>query len=255
MSCAETLNTQAYIDGEVAGSEAEAIERHIGGCADCQAFCAAAAALSDDIRMLAPRHAAPASLRHRVETMLDRERGASEPIPFRAKPVARSGFWRGAFSGVGVSAIAAGFAFLVIQPPAPETLASQVTDAHTRALMQGRAIAVVSTDHHTVKPLIAGRVALSPPVADFAAQGYKLTGGRLDKVAGAPAAVVVYQHGKHEIDLFVWADRGGALPAAGVSHGSHSMFWKEQDLDFAAVSDTAAPELASFVNLVRAEPE
>jgi anti-sigma factor RsiW len=127
--------------------------------------------------------------------------------------------------------------------------------AHTRALMQDREIQVVSTDHHTVKPWFAGRIPLSPPVADFAAQGFTLTGGRLDRVAGSPAAVVVYRHGKHEIDLFVWSDRGSALPSAGLSHGYHSIFWKSQDLDFAAVSDTAVPELASFAKLVQAEPE
>jgi anti-sigma factor RsiW len=254
MSCAETLSTQAFIDGEITGPEAEAIERHIEGCADCQAFCADAAALSDAIRTHAPRYVAPASLRRRVEAMLDEEE-ARPPHPLRSMTLGRRGFWSGALSGAGATAVAAGLAVLAILPPSASTLADQVTVAHTTALMRGREIQVVSTDHHTVKPWFAGRLPLSPPVADFAAEGYKLIGGRLDKVAGAPAAVVVYQHGKHEIDLFVWADRGSALPSAGLSHGYHSMFWKSQDLDFAAVSDTAAPELASFVNLVRGEPE
>jgi anti-sigma factor RsiW len=255
MPCAEILRTQAFIDGEVVGPEAEAIERHIEGCADCQAFCADAAALSDAIRAHAPRHAAPAALWRRVEAMLDEEDARPPPPRARSAWGAPQGFWRGAFSGAGVTALAAALAAVAILPPSPDTLADQVTLAHTNALSQGRTIEVVSTDHHTVKPWFAGRLALSPPVADFAAQGYKLVGGRLDRIAGAPAAVVVYQHGKHEIDLFVWADRGSALPPAGLSHGYHSSFWKNQDLDFAAVSDTAAPELASFVKLVRAEPE
>jgi anti-sigma factor RsiW len=254
MSCAETLSTQAFIDGEIAGAEAEAIERHIEGCADCQAFCADAAALSDAIRTRAPRYRATEALRRRVEASLA-EAPARAPHPLRSMTPGRRGFWGGALSGAGATALAAGLAVLAILPPSASTLADQVTVAHTTALMQGREIQVVSTDHHTVKPWFAGRLPLSPPVADFAAQGYKLVGGRLDKVAGAPAAVVVYQHGKHEIDLFVWADRGSALPSAGLSHGYHSMFWKNQDLDFAAVSDTAAPELASFVTLIRAEPE
>ncbi len=252
MSCADLLRTQAFIDGEVDGADAAAIERHIAGCKDCQAFCADAAALSDDLRR-ASRHAAPPHLHHRIEASLDRERRR------RSRPGAglapRSGFWRGALSGAGVTALAAGLAVVAMLPPSAATLAGQVTDAHTRALLQGRTIEVVSSDHHTVKPWFAGRVALSPPVADFAAQGFKLTGGRLDRIAGAPAAVVVYQHGRHEIDLFVWADRGSPLPKEAVRLGYHAVFWKRHDLDFAAVSDTAAPELASFVDLVRAEPE
>jgi anti-sigma factor RsiW len=134
------------------------------------------------------------------------------------------------------------------------TLAGLVP-AHTNAVIQGRAIQVISTDHHTIKPWFAGRLPLSPPVADFAAQGYKLIGGRLDKVAGAPAAVVVYQHCKHEIDLFVWADRGPTLPPTGLSHGYHWIFWKNQGLVFAAVFRYRRARLASFVNLVRTEPE
>lgn len=255
MPCAERLGTQAFIDGEVAGAEAAAVERHIEGCADCQAFCADAASVSDAIRTHAPRYTAPAALRARVTAMLDAEATRPPVTRWRPRTRPRPGFWRGALSGAAVTALAASLAFVAILPPSVETLADQVTQAHTRALMRDGAIEVASTDHHTVKPWFAGRIALSPPVADFAAQGFTLTGGRLDRVAGSPAAVVVYQHGKHEIDLFVWSDRGSALPSAGLRHGYHSIFWKRGDLDFAAVSDTAAPELASFVKLVQAEPE
>ena len=255
MSCAEILRTQAFIDGELVGADAEAIERHIDGCAACQAFCADAAALSDDIRRLAPRHAAPAYLRRRVEALLVERR--PPVIADRVPPgsARRSGFWRGAVLGAGVTALAASLAVLAILPPSAGALIEQVADAHTRAMISGRDIEVVSSDHHTVKPWFAGRIALSPPVADFAAQGFKLAGGRLDRIAGAPAAVVVYRHGLHRIDLFVWADHGSRLPSGDIHYGYHAMFWKRGDLDFAAVSDTAAPELANFVTLVRAEPE
>lgn len=245
MPCAETLRTQAYLDGQVSGAEAAEAENHIAGCADCQAFCADAAALSDDIRRLAPRYRAPAALRGRVERMLTAEAGAD----------GRRGFWFGALAGAGVTGLAAAVALLAILPPSAATLADGVTDAHTRALMRNRTIEVASSDHHTVKPWFAGRIDLSPPVADFAGQGFKLVGGRLDRIAGAKAAVVIYRHGRHEIDLFVWADRGSALPAEGLRHGYHSIFWKSGDLDFAAVSDTQPAELATFTDLVRGQRE
>jgi anti-sigma factor RsiW len=214
--------------------------------------------LSDAIRRSATRHAAPARLRQRVEEMLAAERIDAARPEWRATGVARAGrrgFWPGAFSGAGITALAAGLAIVALQPPSAASLADQIMEAHTRALMSGQAIAVASSDHHTVKPWFAGRIDISPPVQDFASEGFKLTGGRLDRVGRAPAAVVVYQRGRHEVELFVWADRGSTLPRQAVRHGYHAMFWKSGDLNFAAVSDTAVPELANFVRLVRSQPE
>jgi len=255
MTCAEILRTQAFIDGQARDDDAAVIEAHIAGCAECQAFVADVASLGDALRRRARRHAAPPGLRERVLRALDAEEARQAAIGADATPRRRPGFWAGLFGGAGATAIAGALALLAITPPSPDGLVDGIADAHINALMAGRQIAVVSTDHHTVKPWFAGRIALSPPVSDFASQGYALTGGRLDHVAGAPAAVVVYQHGKHEIDLFVWADRGERLPGAGLRHGYHLLVWKRGDLDFAAVSDTAAPELANFVRLVQGEQE
>src|SRR5579872_155438 len=148
--------------------------------------------------------------------------------------------------GVGLSGLAAALIVLAVLPPPPNMLADRIVRAHTEALMSGKAIEVVSSDHHTVKPWFAGKIDISPPVHDFAAEGFKLTGGRLDRVAGAPAAVVVYQHGLHEIDLFVWADRHQTLPGRTTRRGYNTLYWKDQDLDYAAVSDMQASELAAF---------
>lgn len=259
MSCPELLRTQAFIDGEVDGLAAEAADRHIAGCAECQAFCEDAATVSDAVRRSASRHVAPAGLRRRVAAALEEaeraDAGQADWRPAGSARARRRSFWQGALGGAGVTALAASLALVAMQPPSAASLVAEVADAHTRALMSGQTIAVASSDHHTVKPWFAGRIAISPPVRDFAAEGFKLTGGRLDKVAGAPAAVLTYQHGRHQIDLFVWADRGPPLPAGGVRHGYHVMFWRSGDLNFAAVSDTAPGELADFVRLVRTEPE
>ena len=76
-----------------------------------------------------------------------------------------------------------------------------------------------------------------------------LTGGRVDEVAGRPAAVMVYAHGKHEVDLFAWPDRGADLPGAGLTHGFRTTFWKQGDMDFAAVSDVDQAAFQKFVAL------
>jgi anti-sigma factor RsiW len=244
MSCEELLNTQSYLDGELTGVEAAEAERHLQTCTECQAFAVEAAELSDALRK-APRMPAPSHLRAAVLARLDKE-------PVRFSP--RS-FWMGTGAGAGVSALAAGFALLALLPPSIATLTQSVVDAHARALTAEKTIMVVSSNHHTVKPWLAAHAGLSPPVTDFAADGFKLTGGRVDEVAGRPAAVMVYAHGNHEVDLFAWPDRGADLPGAGIAHGFRTSFWKAGDMDFAAVSDVDRDAFQKFIALARAQRE
>jgi anti-sigma factor RsiW len=146
-------------------------------------------------------------------------------------------------------------AIFALLPPFAATLTTSVVDAHGRALMEGRTIMVVSSDHHTVKPWLAEHAAISPPATDFTAQGFALVGGRTDVVAGRRAAVAVYRRGNHDIDLFAWADRGGELPQPGLTHGFRSAFWRAGDLAFAAVSDVDAVSFENFVSLARQQRE
>jgi anti-sigma factor RsiW len=242
MTCKETLNTQSYLDGALDGVAAEAAERHLQSCAECQAFAADTADLSDALRG-ATRFHAPDTLRLRLAKQLDRE----------TRPA--KGFWLGAASGGGVSALAAGLAFFLLLPPSAATLAQSVVDAHSAALTGGKTIMVASSNHHTVKPWLAAHAGISPPVTDFASAGFILTGGRTDQVAGRPAAVAVYAHGNHQLDLFAWADRGAPLPAGGMVRGFRTSFWKMGDLDYAAVSDMDAGSFRKFVDLAKAQRE
>ena len=247
MSCPELLRTQAWLDGELDETASREAERHADACTVCSAFVADAAAVSDAIRQGARRWSAPALLRTRVTAALAKEGHRARVDPRSAN------FWFGAAGGAGLSALAAAAILFLLLPVSSTTLVESVADAHTTALMSHHTIDVVSSNHHTVKPWFAGRIDVSPPVADFAARGFALTGGRIDHVAGAPAAVVVYRHGAHEIDLFAWADRGTALPHEAVRHGYRTMFWKQGDLDLAAVSDMERGELATFIKLVQSE--
>lgn len=243
MSCNEALRTQSWLDGELQSAAAREAERHVETCAECQALAADTAFVSDALRGMS--HRAPNALRARVSIALDRETSHRTP---------RS-FWMGVASGGGGMALAAGLALFVFLPPSAETLTTSVVDAHGRALTNGATIMVASSNHHTVKPWLAAHVAISPPVTDFAADGFPLAGGRSDEVAGARAAVAVYRHGNHEIDLFTWSDRDSKLPDAAVTRGFRSAFWKQGDLDYAAVSDIDAAAFAKFVALAKAQRE
>lgn len=236
MDCEQSLKVAAYLDGELDTGEALAVERHLEDCAQCQALKAQHEELRDAFRSVS-YHRAPSPLRRRIERQFDVDHAP------------RMGFWLGAGSGAGATALAAALAFFLLWPG--DALVNDLLEAHQRSLFGNHLIDVASSDRHTVKPWFAGHADVSPPAVNFAAQGYVLVGGRADYVDGMRVAVVVYRHGAHVINLFSWADHGANLPHARLRDGYRMLFWKEGDLDFAAVSDTGPEELDALAALVK----
>lgn len=263
MRCAESLRVQAYFDAEVDAVSAADIERHIEHCAGCRALLQDLEQVRTVLRRDSAYSRAPAALRAKILRALDEEAAAETPaatppprgIPRPREPVLPTwrmrSFWVGALGGVGGTAIAAAFAFLLLVPRLTNPLLDQLVSAHVRSLMPSHLIDVVSTDKHTVKPWFAGHADVSPVVADFEPQGYRLIGGRADFLDHQRSAVVVYQHGPHVINVFSWAGRERALPANVTRSGYHLAFWKAGDLEYCAVSDTGWDELLGLVRLLR----
>ena len=159
-------------------------------------------------------------------------------------------FLSGAASGAGATALAAMLVFF-LAVPRPDPLVGDLMNAHLRSLMSDHMIDVVSSDRHTVKPWFAGHTDVSPPAADFDKEGYKLIGGRADYVDGHRAAVVVYRHGLHVINVFAWAASSEKLPGEVTQKGYHIVCWNSADLDYCAVSDTGMDELLDLVRLIK----
>jgi len=112
---------------------------------------------------------------------------------------------------------------------------------------------VATSDQHTVKPWFNGKVDFAPPVTDFTASGFPLVGGRVDYIAGRPAAVLVYQRRQHVVNVFIWPsgnDDGQDLRNL-ASEGYHLLRWTRSGLTFWAVSDVNAVDLESLAGLFR----
>jgi anti-sigma factor RsiW len=253
MQCAESLRVQAYFDAAVDAVSAIEIERHIDACEECRALLrdleGTRAALRSDLTHL---RASPA-LRRRISHALDQESAGHAPQRTtwaRATGSTRS-FWWGALGGIGASVGAAAVAFVVMAPVFTNPLVGELVGAHLRSLMPTHLFDVASTDRHTVKPWFAGHADVSPVVADFADQGYRLVGGRADYLDQQRSAVTVYQHGAHIINVFSWATQNYFLPNRTTRSGYHLIFWREGDLEYCAVSDTGWDELQGLARLLR----
>jgi anti-sigma factor RsiW len=253
LQCAESLRVQAYFDGELDAVSAANVERHSERCAECQSLLQDLEQLRTALRQDLTYANAPPLLRARVMRALDAECGIKSSGHYRERTTGwrPQPFWKGAFSGIGGTAIAASIAFFLLAPPLAKPIIDDLVSAHERSLMPEHLIEVVSTDKHTVKPWFSGHADVSPVVADFVGEGYKLIGGRADYFDHQHAAVVVYQHGAHVINVFTWAAPQGALPKDTTRDGYHLAFWKTGNLVYCAVSDTTWDELQGLVKLLQ----
>ena len=246
MSCEQEALVHAYLDGELDPARALEIETHLETCAGCAATLEQADTMRQLVRSEASYHRASPELASRVLAALDN----TEPKPARA-PWYRN-VWAGASGGVVAGALAASLAFLMVLPPASEALVTDVTNAHLRSIASEHIIDVASTDRHTVKPWLASHADLSPPVGDFTREGFTLVGGRVDFVDGARAAVTVYRHGAHVINVFAWTNYDQRLPDLATRNGYHIVFWRQGNLVFCAISDIALDDMLQLSHLLKA---
>jgi anti-sigma factor RsiW len=134
---------------------------------------------------------------------------------------------------------------------AADAAATELVDAHIRALQPGHLTDVTSTDQQTVKPWFGGKIAFSPPVSDFGAQDFPLVGGRLDVFQGRTVAALVYSRRKHFISVFIWPDMTQDMEQyAGAMNGYQWISWKHSGLRFCAVADTNRDDLAALKDLL-----
>ena len=252
MQCAESPRIQAYFDSEVDAVSAAEIERHLEHCAECRALLSDLEQVRGVLRRGVNYARTPPLLRAKIMRALDQETEARRRNTYAPTIWRAASFWAGAAGGIGGTAIAAAVAFLLLAPPLLNPLVNDLVKAHVRSLMPAHLIDVVSTDKHTVKPWFAGHADVSPVVADFEPQGYKLIGGRADYLDRQRVAVVVYQHGAHVINVFSWAaPPSRSLPRDTTRNGYHLAFWRQGDLEYCAVSDTGWDELSGLVRLLR----
>ena len=140
-------------------------------------------------------------------------------------------------------------ALVLTRSGADDRMLNDVLASHGRATLGQRMIDVASADRHTVKPWLSARLPFSPPVTDFAAEGYELAGGRVDYAGGEPVAVLVYKRRKHTIEVFV---APGAAPGrAYARNGLNLESFTHDGMRYWLLSDVPREELDELALLLR----
>src|SRR5215475_9030400 len=242
----------AAVDGELDLRESADVESHVEGCAACRAQFEAERALRSAVGRSASYFRAPPALEARIKAELPATSIAHVSVPPRR-------FWQWP---IAVGALATLFAIATTVglyttlPGVDERIGDEIVSSHVRSLLANHAVDVASSDQHTVKPWFSGKVDFSPPVRDFAAEGFPLVGGRLDYIDHHPVAALVYKRAQHTINVFALPVPEGTrdtAPRAGSTHGFHTLRWTGDGMTFWAVSDVATEDLGRLVGLLRAD--
>jgi anti-sigma factor RsiW len=242
MSCGNPTSRllEAYLDGELDLVRSLEMERHLAECELCSAALRSHRALQSVLAEPSFYYEAPKGLEDRVRTEL---RKASKD----SKRGALGGWrWRAVAASLPVIATLAWALVAIPRAPSGDELVNQeVVSAHVRSLMAEHLTDVASSDRHTVKPWFNGKLDFSPEVKDLAGDGYPLVGGRLDYIGGRGVAALVYQRGKHPINVFIWpeADARGGGEGESRLRGFNVIRWRHGGMRYWAISDLNLPEL------------
>jgi anti-sigma factor RsiW len=241
----------ADVDGELDLVRHLEVEAHMRDCSACARLRDGACSWQSALREALPRHAAPAGLAERIERAVS----AGSTLAARQRESARTrpALWRAAGIAAAVLVgLLVGREWGAAGARAPDVFTEAVAD-HVRSLQADHLTDVLSSDRHTVKPWFAGKLDFSPPVLDLSAAGFVLVGGRLDRIDGHAAAVLVFRRREHAINLFVWPAGGTPLAEQRRSlDGYHLRSWSQGGFDCLAVSELADAELAELVAAFRA---
>jgi len=242
-----------FLDAELDPVASREVERHLESCPPCTAAFERQRRLSDSLQRDLEYHRAPDLLRERVMRDL---RAARPHDVAPARRTIQPWRWLGAAAAVFVVAGGTWIAAMQSGGRGDDAIAREVVSSHVRSLMANHLADVASTDQHTVKPWFAGKLDYSPPVTDFEAAEYPLTGGRLDYLQDHPVAALVYLHRKHVINVFVWPVAGAPehLAPAATERGYHVIHAAHAGMTYWVVSDLNAQELEAFARLLTASP-
>ncbi|HLG99554.1 MAG TPA: anti-sigma factor [Bryobacteraceae bacterium] len=238
----------AYVDSELDVANSIQIQAHLEDCAACARIVDNQQRVRSAIQSSSLTHEPPDEFQQRIRRGVRAESGAARG---RSRPAA-AWPWIAIAAGVLLAIFVTGKVAFGPSGPPSDLVAQEIVDSHIRSTMPGHLTDVESTDRHTVKPWFNGKLDFAPPVEDFAADGFPLTGGRLDAIGGKTVAALIYRRNRHLINLYVWpSTEPASTPALRAIQGYNLVHWNQAGFACWLVSDLNSDELQQLAARLR----
>jgi len=259
------LLVTAFHDEELSPSEALLMQTRINNEPELAALARAFGQLSSGLAEVLPGGAAPDRLRSAIFASLpvdltrddvdgEKKRRSTQLPPLAPMSAIHATNWRSmaAALAIGLAVGGAGgsyYAYVAADGRQIATIEKEVLAAHLRGLIAPQPFDLASSENHVVKPWYNGKTTIAPTAPDFAAQGFRLAGGRVDVIGGRAVPTMVYTRRQHIISVTVTTVDDSKAAATSVSDGTNVRRWTSGDLTYWAVSDLNPSELSTFAEL------
>lgn len=252
MDSCETFRTWASArrDGELPLRQELALDGHLEGCVECQAYAVSLEAVVARLQQADVAEAAPAGLATRVRAAI----GAARPA--RKAGSARKArfyltYW-GRWLAVPAATAAALLAVVMILPTAND---ARFAD-HVHAVASRHPTDMVATDLTALTPWFVQKVNYAPPVLAASEVGCELLGGRIADIADKKTAALAYSCGGHDVTVYVEpSGKGTKAPVAQTRDGYHMVSWRGAKLACQAVSDLDQAQLLRLARFIQAHAQ
>lgn len=236
----------AYLDGELAQSEAGEVSVHMRSCPACATDALERVQLKRTVATAGKRFEPSAEFRARIAKSV-----AGKPRQ------SRGWMWKiVAVPAFSVVIVTIAMSLYVSRESARRNrVYSELADLHVAALASASPVDVISTDRHTVKPWFQGKIPFTFNLPELQGTEFTLLGGRVSYLSQTPGAQLIYQLHKHDISVFIFQDQRentGSLPSGTVHAASfQGETWTQNGLRYFVVGDVGDAEIQALSQLLR----
>jgi anti-sigma factor RsiW len=244
----------AYLDGELASSDAAALGAHLRNCTSCSSETLERVLLKRSVALAGKRYQANSELKARIAKSI----GAKVETKPESSAASSSGWlWKIlVIPALLVAIVSIGINLYTSRESARRLrVYGELADLHVAALASTTPVDVVSTDKHTVKPWFEGKIPFTFNLPELQGSDFILVGGRVSYIAQTPGAQLIYRLRKHEISVFIFQDREGEI-ATRASEPSHAFSftlenWRQNGLHYFIVGDIGPEDVQALSKLFR----